>query len=277
MTQSNPDLALVESRSMRELHLGQVAALEKVKALALLPDHTHATLEMVASYYEVGKTTLESLIEDNRDELTSNGMRTLQGRELREFVATLSRSAANEVVSPKTRSLLLFNRRAVLNVGMLLRDSDVARQVRHYLLNVEELADEDLRRAAEARRREKVDYRQFRDLVAGTATDYLSNDPQTRAVFGQMQNSLYRSLVGMTARELIDSDRPLQTWVGKNPTKQDREIAKNYLTDGELERLDKLVKLLFARADVAAEDGELTLGQWASLVEAELGLRQLAA
>lgn len=277
MSQHTPDMVLVESRSMREMSLDQIAALGKVKALTLLPDDTHATIDMVASYYEVGRTTLESLIEDNRDELTSNGMRTLQGRELREFIATLSRSVANEIISPKTRSLLLFNRRAVLNVGMLLRDSDIARQVRHYLLSVEELSDEDLRRAAEARLKEKVDYRQFRDLIAGTATDYLPSGSATSIAFGQMQNALYRSVVGMTAKELVDSGRALQTWVGKKPTKQDREIAKNYLTDAELERLNKRVKLLVARANVATESGELTLDQWTGLVESELGLGQLTA
>ena len=44
--------------------------LEKVKAMTLLPDDLHATVEMVADYYEVREKAIEVLIKDHRDELS---------------------------------------------------------------------------------------------------------------------------------------------------------------------------------------------------------------
>ncbi|MFI0162316.1 hypothetical protein ACH4OH_28285 [Streptomyces albidoflavus] len=133
------ELVLTESRTMRAQTAGRVDVLDKVKALALLPDGMHATTEIVASYYEVEPSTIDSLAAANRQELASNGRNVLRGAELTEF-ATPFGGVAKLGVSPKARSLALYSRRAVLNVGQLLTKSDVARQVRTYLLDVEEAA-----------------------------------------------------------------------------------------------------------------------------------------
>ncbi|MEU6177795.1 restriction endonuclease [Streptomyces coeruleorubidus] len=69
----------------------------------------------------------------HRTELEASGYHLLTGEELRSF-KNLSG------IQSRTRSLALFPRRAVLNVAMLLRDSEVARQVRVYLLDMEYLA-----------------------------------------------------------------------------------------------------------------------------------------
>lgn len=130
------EIALTESRTLREQYADRTDVLDKVKALSMLPDGTHVTTEMVASYYEVPVSTIDSLAAVNLDELESNGRRVLRGSELREF-ATPFGGVANLGLSPKTRSLALFSRRAVLNVGQLLRDSEVARRVRGYLLDAE--------------------------------------------------------------------------------------------------------------------------------------------
>ncbi|MFJ9420778.1 hypothetical protein [Streptomyces sp. NPDC101249] len=141
------ELVLTESRTMRAQTAGRVDVLDKVKALALLPDGTHATTEIVASYYEVPVSTLDSLVARNRDELTENGREVLKGARLREF-ATPFGGVANLGLDPKGRSLAVFTRRAILNVGQLLTESDVARQVRMYLLEVEEAAAPEVRSEA---------------------------------------------------------------------------------------------------------------------------------
>lgn len=138
------ELILTESRTMRAQTASRVDVLDKVKALALLPDSTHATTETVASYYEVPISTIDSLVAANRDELSENGRRVLRGEELRDF-ATPFGGVANLGLSPKARSLAVFTRRAILNVGQLLTGSDVARRVRTYLLEVEEKATEEQR------------------------------------------------------------------------------------------------------------------------------------
>ncbi|MFD7890635.1 hypothetical protein ACFV3O_19685 [Streptomyces albidoflavus] len=127
------ELVLTESRTMRAQTAGRVDALDKVKALALLPDGVHATTEIVASYYEVEIEAIKSLVKDNRVELSENGMRVLAGEELRSFKALCG-------IDSKARAIATFERRTILNVGQLLRDSIIARQVRTYLLDVEEAA-----------------------------------------------------------------------------------------------------------------------------------------
>lgn len=130
------ELVLTESRTMRAQTAERVDVLDKVKALALLPDDMHATTEIVASYYEVPVSTIDSLVSANREELESNGRRVLRGPELRDF-ATPFGGVANLGLHHNTRSLAVFSRRAVLNVGQLLTGSEVAHQVRTYLLDSE--------------------------------------------------------------------------------------------------------------------------------------------
>lgn len=143
------ELALTESRTMRAATVDRVDVLDKVKALALLPDGTNATTEMVASYYEVGVEAIKSLVKDNRAELTNNGYWVLRGPQFKEFVG--SHEDLANAFGPKARSAALFTRRTILNVGQLLTESDVARQVRTYLLEIEAQATPQQRsEAAEA-------------------------------------------------------------------------------------------------------------------------------
>jgi hypothetical protein len=130
---------LLESRSLRDSLMARSDALDKVKALELLPDGVHVTTEIVAEYFVVHKDAIKSIARRHRDELTSNGMVVLRGADLREFERvnlTLSKPSY-----PQGRTnLTLYTRRTVLNVAMLLRDSIVARRVRAYLLDAEERA-----------------------------------------------------------------------------------------------------------------------------------------
>lgn len=135
------ELILTESRTMRAQTAGRVDVLDKVKALALLPDGVHATTDVVAAYFEVGADTIQSVVKDHRAELAENGYAVLSGTELRSFKDLCG-------IESKARSIATFSRRAILNVGQLLTESDVARKVRTYLLEVEELAAPGLRSEA---------------------------------------------------------------------------------------------------------------------------------
>lgn len=135
------ELALTESPSLRAQYATRTDVLDRVKALALLPDGVHATTELVASYYEVDAKTIEKLAERNRAELESNGYRVLTGTQLTDMKSVSG-------VATRARSLAVYDRRAILNVGQLLRDSDVARRVRTYLLDVEGIAPAGLRSEA---------------------------------------------------------------------------------------------------------------------------------
>lgn len=125
--------ALLESKALRDSVLDRTDVLGRVKALSLLPDGMHVTTAMVAAYFEVGVKTIESLVLDHKQELQASGYRVLAGTELTSFKEVSG-------IQSRSRALALYPRRAVLNVAMLLRDSEVARQVRVYLLDMEYLA-----------------------------------------------------------------------------------------------------------------------------------------
>lgn len=141
------ELALTESRSLREQYADRTDVLDRVKALAMLPDSVHVTTDMVARYYEVPFKTIESLVKNNAEELKANGRRVLEGADVREFVTSFD-EVTDLALSTKARRLALFSRRAVLNVGQLLRDSEIAKRVRTYLLDVEAIAGPEVRNAA---------------------------------------------------------------------------------------------------------------------------------
>jgi hypothetical protein len=147
MTQSIApnELVLVESRTARQQYGSRIDVLEKVRAVPFLPDDLHVTTEGVAAFFDIGVKTVESLVLDNREELEHNGYQVLSGPRLTSFKEVSG-------IRSRARSLALFDRRTLLNVAMLLRDSEVARQVRRYLLDSEqairELETEALTRRA---------------------------------------------------------------------------------------------------------------------------------
>ncbi|ROO51040.1 hypothetical protein EDC02_5904 [Micromonospora sp. Llam0] len=150
--------ALTESRTLRAQHATRVDVLDRVKALTLLPDGVHATIDIVAGYYGVDADAVESVVRRNRDELAENGLRVIRGTELREF------DSVNLTESKNRRALTLFTRRTILNVGQLLTGSAIAQRVRAYLLDVEEIAPADLRH--EAIERAAISHAQVRVLRA---------------------------------------------------------------------------------------------------------------
>lgn len=141
------EIALTESRTMRAATIDRTDVLDRVGGLAMLPDDMHATTDGVASFYEVPVSTIESVVEGNKVELEFNGRRVLKGAELREFAAPFG-GVAKLGLHHNTRSLAVFSRRAILNVGQLLTESTVARQVRTYLLEVEVIASSGQKTAA---------------------------------------------------------------------------------------------------------------------------------
>lgn len=133
------EAVLLESRSLRDSALERTDVLDKVKALSLLPDGMNVTTAMVAAYFEVAERAINRMAQRHRDELAVNGLRILRGEELARFKRDTLSLYPESHPQPRS-SLALWSRRAVLNVAMLLRDSEVARQVRTYLLDMEYLA-----------------------------------------------------------------------------------------------------------------------------------------
>ncbi|WP_125519980.1 hypothetical protein [Streptomyces sp. WAC 06783] len=144
-----PEAVLLESRAMRDSVMGRTEVLDKVKALVLLPDGVHATTEGVADYFVVHKEAVRKLVQRHRAELNANGLRVLRGSDLQEFQRDNVSLWGQGYPQAKT-NLTLYTRRTILNIAMLLRDSEVARAVRTYLLDVEERGRVGVPRQAES-------------------------------------------------------------------------------------------------------------------------------
>jgi hypothetical protein len=89
----------------------------------------------MAEYYEVPSATLRQLLKRHRDELESDGVTVLRGKDLNEVSDILS------LTSNQQPHLTIWTPRAALRLGMLLRDSKVAKQVRTLLLDVAQTAE----------------------------------------------------------------------------------------------------------------------------------------
>ncbi len=95
----------------------------------------------MARYFAVSTDAVHSIVRRHREELQTNGLTTLKGPDLHSFelvILTSSKDGAPESYPQGRAHLRLYTRRTVLNIAMLLRDSEVARRVRTYLLDAEE-------------------------------------------------------------------------------------------------------------------------------------------
>lgn len=147
------DLVLTESRTLRDAHAERVEVLDRVKAVHTM-DATHITVELAAGYFSVETDTIKWHVRNNRDELTSDGMKVLSGPELAIFRAEFVRESDSPAnISSKARSLILLPRRAVLRLAMLLRDSEIAKRIRTHLLDVEQTYHAEYSAWQEARTR----------------------------------------------------------------------------------------------------------------------------
>jgi hypothetical protein len=92
------------------------------------------TKAQVVALYEVTDRTIERYLASHEDELKSNGYRVLKGKKLKEFKELIDGADIND--GAKTSVLGVFSFRAVLNIGMLLTESEPARLLRSRLLDI---------------------------------------------------------------------------------------------------------------------------------------------
>ncbi|WP_413433404.1 virulence RhuM family protein [Crateriforma spongiae] len=137
--------------------------------------------------------------------------------------------------------------------------------------------DELLARIREIRASEKRFYQKVRDLFS-LSSDYRSDDSSTQFFFAEVQNKLHYAAAGQTAAEIIvsraDPSQPnmaLTNWKGSRVRKQDVIIAKNYLTQDEIDTLNRLVVIFLEQAELRVKQRkDLTLDYWRQNVDALL-------
>lgn len=122
--------------------------------------------------------------------------------------------------------------------------------------------DEMLARIRDIRASEKRFYQKVRDLFA-LASDYDKTDTETQQFFATVQNLLLYAVTQQTAAELTlaranaaDPHFGLLTWKGAQVRKQDIVVAKNYLTEDEIDTLNRLVVIFLETAELRAKRRE---------------------
>ncbi len=119
--------------------------------------------------------------------------------------------------------------------------------------------DELLARIRDIRSSEKVFYRKVLEIYA-LSIDYDPRTETTQQFFKTVQNKMHFAAHGHTAAEVI-YDRAnaekdfmgLTTWRGAMPTRHEAEIAKNYLSEEEVDMLNRIVNLYLDFAELQAK------------------------
>lgn len=134
--------------------------------------------------------------------------------------------------------------------------------------------DELLERIRDIRASEKRFYQKVRDLFA-LSFDYDGTNKATNDFFVATQNKLIYAVTNKTAAELIlsraDSSKPnmnLTSWKGKIVRKQDIYTSKNYLTEDELDSLNRIVTIFLESAELRVKMyKDLTMSYWEENVD----------
>lgn len=183
------------------------------------------------------------------------------------------------------RSVTLYNLDAILAVGYRVRSprgvqfrrwasTVLAEYLRKgFVMDDERLKnpdgrpdyfDEMLERIRDIRASEKRFYQKVRDLFA-LANDYDKTDQATQQFFATVQNILLYAVTQHTAAEIIlaranpgDAHFGLLTWKGSQVRKQDIVVAKNYLTEDEIDTLNRLVVIFLETAELRAKRQTIT-------------------
>lgn len=134
--------------------------------------------------------------------------------------------------------------------------------------------DELLARIRDIRSSEKIFWRKVLDIYA-TSIDYNGHSETSKTFFKIIQNKMHWAAHGHTAAEIIhqraDANKPnmgLTNWVGQSIRKNEAEIAKNYLSEHELDILNRIVTMYLEFAEMQALSRKaMTMNDWISKLD----------
>ncbi len=134
-----------------------------------------------------------------------------------------------------------------------------------------------LQRIRDIRSSERNFYQQVTDIYA-TSTDYDPRAKMTKQFFATVQNKMHYAVHEHTAAELIfervDNEKPfvgMTNFKGNYVTRDDVKIAKNYLTELELQRLNLLTSQFLDYAEFQAlEQNPMTMADWIAALDDQI-------
>lgn len=238
--------------------------------------------EQIAELFDKGRSTITEHIQNIFEEW-----------ELDEEVAcrNFRRTTPHWAMPEKTQevSVKYYNLDVIISVGYRVKSVRGTRfrqwatgRLREYVIKGFTMDDERLKKAwggdfwkelldriRDIRSSEKVLYRQVLDLYA-TSIDYDPDSEESIKFFKTVQNKLHYATNKHTAAETIyeraDAEKDfmgLATFTGALPVKSEVGVAKNYLTEDELFRLNRMVSAFFDLAEIkASEHIQMKMTDW---------------
>ena len=186
------------------------------------------------------------------------------------------------------RSVLHYNLDVIISVGYRVKSIQAVQfriwatdKIKEYIIkgfvmddaklsgNKHNYFDELAERVRSIRTSERNFWQKVTDIFS-TSIDYNSKAPVSQTFFASVQNMFHYAIHGHTAAELIlervDADKlnmGLGVWKGDKITKSDVQIAKNYLTEIELKRLNLLVEQYLSFAELQSlEQRPMYMKDW---------------
>ena len=236
------ELKLVESKELREQVSTRVEVLDKVKQLFLIPEMEMMTSKQVADYYEVPFRTFASCYNYNKEEIQNDGVAI---KTVKDFlmieVQSLKTGKGKSIVKLSdditleipSRGIRCFSKRAILRIGMLLRDSVVAKEVRTQLLNtLEESTMEQRTKQID----KEIDI--LTELAMGIAKSYMDSDIDALLLASQK----YSAYQNRHIEKLKEENHNLGT--------SNKMLTKDILMWDNPEKLNKAVRVIAGIRDI---------------------------
>lgn len=264
--------------------------------------------EIIIYQTEDGQTKLDVRLEDETVWLTQQQLATLLqtskqnvGQHLKNIFAegeldeiSVVKKFFTTAADGKKYKTNHYNLDAIISVGYRVK-SHVAtrfrqwatRHLREYIIKGFVLDDERLKQAGagnyfdellarirDIRSSEKVFWRKVLDIYA-TSIDYDPKVETSRHFFAVVQNKMHWATHGHTAAEIVkqraDASQPnmgLTSWSGEKVRKADVSIAKNYLTQEELDTLNRIVTIYLEFAELQALDRKpMYMADWVAKLD----------
>jgi len=241
------------------------------------------TLDQMALLFERDKSTVSRHIKNVFDE---------QELQRNSVVANFATTATDG----KTYQMDYYNLDMIISVGYRVKSQRgtqfrqwATKRLNEYIRKGFTLDDERLKngggryfrellqRIRDIRSSERNLWQQITDIYA-TSVDYNPKSDVTKDFFATVQNKMHYAVHQQTAAEVIyhrvDNKKPLvgmTNFKGNYVTKEDVGIAKNYLTELELQKLNLLTGGFLDYAELQAlEQKEMTMKKWAEFLDEQL-------
>lgn len=259
----------MEQQNKGQIILYQTQNGESKIEVTLANETVWLTLDQMAELFQRNKSTISRHIKN-----------ILESGELQEVrTVALFATVQNEGGRNIKRDIAYYNLDMIISVGYRVNSyrgvqfriwaTQVLKEylIKGFALNDEILKnagrgnyfDELLSRIRDIRSSEKIFYRKMLEIYA-LSIDYDPRTEVTKQFFATVQNKMHFSVHGHTAAEIIynraDAEKDfmgLTSWTGMLPKKSDAEYAKNYLTEEELDILNRIVNLYLEFAELQAK------------------------